>query len=216
MKPRVGITQRVEMVAGYDERRDCLDQSWIELLEGLDLIPLPLPNTLNDPADYIDKAGFDGFILTGGNDIAQLPDAKNTAPERDRLEQRVLETASNLNMPVLGVCRGMQMINVYLGGSLIKVSGHIGVRHGVIDCQECEPRTVQVSVPTDEVNSYHGWGMKKGDLGEGLKPIALSEDDCVEAFVHVSLPWLGLMWHPERDKPYSRNDKKLIRELFGA
>lgn len=212
MKLRIGITQRVEVVAAYHERRDCIDQSWCAFVEGMDLYPVLLPNSLKDIEGYLQEAGLDGVLLTGGNDLCLLPDAKNTALERDCFEQKVLDFAKKDKIPVLGVCRGMQLINCYQDGSLSKVTGHIGCRHRVYRVSDVD----SVLPETMDVNSYHSWGIAKSDLGKDLQSIQIDDDNNIEAFRHKLLPWFGIMWHPERELPKNQNDMRFIKNIFGA
>ena len=93
----IGITQRVEFNKDYNEVRDCLDQKWTNLLcrAGIDFILLP--NSLDNFETWLEKKNFSGFILTGGNDLSILPNAKNIAPNRDETERKILEWASKNN-----------------------------------------------------------------------------------------------------------------------
>jgi putative glutamine amidotransferase len=121
--------------------------------------------------------------------------------ERDRLEEGALVHAEKHGLPLLGVCRGLQMINHHQGGRLRKVAGHVAVRHLVKGPLAPEGR---------EVNSYHGLGLLPEDLGRDLEPLAWSDDGVIEAFRHQRLPWLGVMWHPEREEQLCPNDQSLI------
>ena len=214
MKMRIGLTQRVEVVSAYRERRDCLDQNWFPMLESQDLFAVPLPNGLNDPTQYLEESNLDGFILTGGNDLCGLPGASSPAPERDLFERLVLKFAEDRGLPVLGVCRGMQMINTYFGGQIDKVSGHIATRHLVNSVPGESLPVNHMAISSREVNSYHAWGLRESGLGESLCPLGIAEDDSVEAICHQHLPWLGIMWHPEREAPGNTEDLSLINRLF--
>ncbi|MCP1727894.1 putative glutamine amidotransferase [Natronospira proteinivora] len=206
---RIGVSQRVEVIDRYGERRDCLDQAWFRLLESLGLVPVPLPNSLEHPSAYLADLGLDGFILSGGNDLAHLPNVSRSAPERDRTEAAVLEFSRAQNLPVLGVCRGMQMMNHFLGGRLQPVQGHVATRHVVVP-EGGDP----LFEAYREVNSFHDWAVPSDGLGQELKARARADDGTVEAAVHTSLPWLAIMWHPERETPFLDADTQLISQLF--
>ena len=206
----IGITQRVETYQKYDETRDCLDQRWTKVLceAGIDFILVP--NSINNIDIWLEKNNFEGFILTGGNDLSHLTDAKNVALNRDKTEKKILNWSSRNKSKVLGVCRGMQLINCFLSGSLSKASGHAGTYHSIkilSDNFNLNNNTI--------VNSYHNWSINEDDLAENLIPLALAEDGTIEAFKHNKMPWLGIMWHPERgDGESIYSNAQLIRDFF--
>lgn len=206
---RVGITQRVEYIAENSEARDCLDQRWSELLDILEMTIVPIPNTLINIEGWLEDVCCDAYILTGGNDLADLPDAKNVSKQRDKTEIALLKHAQACGLPVIGVCRGFQLINVFLGGKLDKVSGHVATRHSVRLCfdQDDQP-------DSRTVNSFHEWGISINSLAKQLIPCAFDIDNYVESARHEELNWLGIMWHPEREENIQPLDIKLIRKLF--
>ena len=207
---RVAITQRVEVVSGYGERRDCLDQSWTDLLAetGCDL--LPVPNNLSDVKHWLKKQKVEALLLTGGNDLSYLSDACNSAPERDETEEQLLQWAAEYKIPVLGVCRGMQKLNHYLAGSLSPIQNHVGTKHAIFPVEN-ETLCSTFSF----VNSFHNWGIKPNDLSPSLRALAIAEDGTIEAAAHFELPWVGIMWHPERENGSEKNnDITLIKTVF--
>ena len=102
---RIGITQRVDLIADYEETRDSLDQRWSELIEFLGAKALPIPNKIKDINLWLDEMRCDGFILSGGNDLSSLSNSKNISFERDKTEFALLQYANDQSIPVLGVCR---------------------------------------------------------------------------------------------------------------
>ncbi|MCA9792043.1 MAG: gamma-glutamyl-gamma-aminobutyrate hydrolase family protein [Candidatus Eremiobacteraeota bacterium] len=182
---RILVTQRVEVVAGYGERRDCLDQQWTVLLERLSMQCIPVPNYAR-AAEFASFA--DGMILTGGNDLVGLPEATNTAPERDALETELVKIALERGLPVLGVCRGLQFLNCFFGGTLAPIANHTATRH-----------PLQGSF-TGPVNSFHNFAVER--LGHGLQPLASAPDGSVEAFAHQHHRLQAVMWHPERESNF--------------
>jgi putative glutamine amidotransferase len=209
---RIGISQRVEVIAAYGERRDCLDQAWSRLFSSLGLDLVPVPNTLYDVAGWARRHALEGLVLSGGNDLAHLPGATKTAPERDACERELLSWASSVKLPVLGVCRGMQIINCYLGGSLSPVDGHVATLHRVSPLNDAV-----LFKHYGMINSYHDWGIDFAGLAAGLQATVLAEDNTIEAFRHDSLPWFGVMWHPERgNSPANEQDLVLLDELFNS
>ena len=201
---RIGLTQRVEVVPAYGERRDCLDQNWTRLVALCGFVPVPLSNSPEDPKAYFDSLGLSGVILTGGNDIAASEGGKNVAPERDAFEYALIDICMARRTPVLGVCRGLQILNVHLGGRLRRIEGHTAVRH-----------TVTWEDQPIEVNSFHAFAVSSADLAEDLTATAICADRSLEAFHHKTHPIVAVMWHPERGETDSR-DLELIRVFFGA
>lgn len=210
---KIGLTQRVEVVGSVGERRDCLDQAWADLLLPLGYVPVPLPNAVSGPAGVaalVAELDLHGVILTGGNDLADAPGAATAAPERDRFERLLLDACTERRLPVLGVCRGLQVLVRYCGGALAKVEGHAGTRHALrVEASPGMPLSDR-----DAVNSYHDYGVLRGELGADLEVAARATDGSVEAVVHRHLPVWGIMWHPER-APRDERDVALLRALFG-
>jgi putative glutamine amidotransferase len=206
---RIGITQRVEKVESHQEYRDCLDQKWITLLEILGMKAVPIPNNLQKIENWLDDMALDGFILTGGNDLSSLPNASNASHVRDRTEFAILKYTSNHSSPVLGVCRGLQVMNIFLGGELERVTNHVSTRHSV---QIATKESNFSSLKT--VNSFHDWGLPLSKLAKQLKPCVYDNENFIEAARHKSLKWSGIMWHPEREDPFQDADLQLIKKLF--
>lgn len=215
MAMRIGLTQRVERLADRDERRDCLDQAWARLLLDAGFVPVPLPNQPGHGRGLVEALGLSGVILTGGNDLARLPDARDAAPERDAFERELLEFCTNGGPAVLGVCRGMQMIVTACGGRLERVADHVRKPHPLIARESVMPIQSRA-----EVNTFHNFGTRPELLGGELAVAAVAADGTVEAVVHAELPMWGIMWHPERPiAPGAGRDDcdlAIIRALFGG
>lgn len=185
---RILITQRVDLLPIRGERRDALDQAWGDTLQGMLQSPVliyPMPNRPLDVDETVAHWRPSLLVLSGGNDIG-------SAPERDATETALLRRAADDRIPVLAVCRGMQMVQHFLGGGLQRVTGHVAVEHHV--------RSVLEDASPYEllVNSFHAWGVERDRLAKGLQALYSHSDGSVEAARHATLPWLSLMWHPER------------------
>jgi gamma-glutamyl-gamma-aminobutyrate hydrolase PuuD len=206
----LGITQRVEVVANYGERRDCLDQRWWDVAYSLGFIPIPLPNMPCERIEnFLYKLDISAILLSGGNSLTFLDDqASDVAPERDQFESGLIEWAINFNVPLLGVCRGMQVINHFLKGELKLMHDHTAVRHVVTFSGELS------SEASREVNSYHNWGIQNIGLGKGLQPLAQANDGTIEVFQHDSKRVAGMMWHPERESPLHPDDIRLMKKFL--
>lgn len=208
---RIGLTQRVSVVEDYGERRDCLDQEWTTLLESLRFTPIPLPNKVTNPQFYLDALDLDGIILTSGNDLSSVGDPDIPAPERDEFEEGVLGYAIDQELPILGVCRGLELINTYFGGSLSTIDRHV-VRDHAVSFTSVE---LDIQLPPEvTVNSYHEYGIKSQDLGDDLVTIGTVPDGSIELVTHTQHPVWGMMWHPERESPSETVDRQIINHIF--
>lgn len=196
MKKLIVVTQRVENIEPIKERRDALSQEWAVLAEACGFTPLLLPNRLSTVQEMLANLPVEGFLLTGGNDLIAYG---GDAPERDEVERYLVQTALEKYIPLLGVCRGMQVILDYFGVSLQRVEGHIRVEHA-LDTGET-------------ANSFHSWSAV-----ECLAPLvaeARSADGVLEAVGHRDhLRFKGIMWHPERYHPLRNHDVERIKEVF--
>lgn len=177
----------------------------------LGAVPVPLPNTLRDPVQFMRSLGIDGVVLSGGNDLVQAPDAANVAPERDETERAVLSYCVGNRLPLLGVCRGMQVINAFFGGRVMPVLRHADTRHRV----RRQDGTVGHWPSVFEVNSFHKYGISPDGLAPDLEAVVTCEQDgTVEAACHRRARCVGVMWHPERERPSAEHDIRLLRQLF--
>lgn len=196
----VAVTQRVSVVPAYGERRDCLDQAWIKFLTACGLLPVPLPNVTEAALALCDAADIAGLVLTGGNDLAALG---GDAPERDVVESALLDLAERRGLPVLGVCRGMQIIQQRFAIPLRPVQDHITQR-----------QIIRVNGEPKEVNSFHRFA-----AFESRPPLAvwaIADDGAIKAIRHEAQPVTGIMWHPERSTPFSAADVELFRQIFAV
>jgi N5-(cytidine 5'-diphosphoramidyl)-L-glutamine hydrolase len=194
----VAVTQRVSVIPEYAERRDCLDQAWPRFLAACGLLPLPVPNVHEVALALCDNAGICGLVLTGGNDLAALG---GEAPERDAVENALLDFAEQRALPVIGVCRGMQVIQQRCGIALRPVDGHVTPR-----------QMIRIEGERKEVNSYHRFAAFESRAP--LATWALAADGAVKAVRHASLPITGIMWHPERVGRPTPEDVALFRRVF--
>ncbi len=169
---------------------------------------MPIPNRLSDPGAFLDALGIQGVILSGGNDLAGAPQASTVAPERDRLEAQLIETCAQRDVPLLGVCRGLQHLVVHYGGRLSAIDRHVGHHHPITVRSGVLPLADRI-----EVNSYHDYGANETDLGPHLRAAAVAPDGSVEAVAHGSRRQWGIMWHPER-APRDPRDLDLMSALF--
>jgi putative glutamine amidotransferase len=202
----VWVTQRVDVLGSYQERRDGLDQRWAGFLASAGLLPVLVPNHLATVKDMLAHHSQDvaGLVLTGGNSLMRYD---GDAPERDAVETWLLGYAVSRRLPVVGVCRGMQLILDYFGTKLVRLEGYVGTLHALV-AQDKKHR----SSDTRTVTAYFNWGAKNVKLP--MEVTATTGDGVAMAAAHKELPIYGQMWHPERETPISANDQWVWRKMW--
>ena len=195
MKFTIAVSTRLSSAVGYEEKRDSISRDWIKLFSNLSisnyiLLPNMEPNLISEYCDY---HSINGFLLTGGDIIGK-------DLTRDKVELAALNLAKDKSLKVLGICRGMQMISSFFGGTLKSVDGHISTRHKIYD------------ISSRTVNSYHTFAIDR--LPDCFNVNYRSYDNSIESISHKKLPWDGCMWHPERDNVTHPMDLRMIKSLF--
>ncbi len=192
---------RVVENAGYVERRDAISHDWSRLFQGYGILPILVPNGLDDPGPYF-ALGATGVLLTGGDDLG----AEEEPTPRDRTEGKILKQAIALKMPVFGACRGLQLINHYFGGSVSRQlpERHVG-EHAIRLASGEELR----------VNSFHNQGVMTNGVAADLDVFADTLGGVVEGVRHRKLPIAAIQWHPERPGPSGGFDRQLLHEWLG-
>jgi putative glutamine amidotransferase len=233
-RPRIGLCAALERARWtvWDREAFLLSRAYVDAIQRAGAIALMVPPdewVAEHPDSVLD--GLDGLLLAGGADIdpgaydaEPHPKTVNTRPDRDSAEIALALRALHRDLPVLGICRGMQLMNVALGGTLVQHLpedvGHTDHRRtlGSFDNADhdvrLEPGSLaakaagRVVVPT---KSHHHQAVDS--LGEGVVATGWSVlDDLVEAIEVPSSRWaLGVQWHPEVD-PQSRIVRAFARE----
>jgi putative glutamine amidotransferase len=215
-RPVIGICSAIESAtwAAWEVEVNLSPRTYSLAVQRAGALALILPPddvVAEAPDELLDM--LDGLILAGGSDIDPAsygaqphPETRSTRPERDRFEIALGTRALERDMPVLGICRGMQMLNVIQGGTL---NQHLGSElhrhtpgaftdHGV----RLDPGSLAARVVGDEhtdVKSAHHQGLD--ELGEGVVASGYADDGLVEA---IEIPAhafaVGVLWHPEEDE----------------
>lgn len=193
---------------GTAETRDALARDWWRFLRAAlpDVPVMPVPNTGGRAVSLLEELPVSGLILSGGDDWGAFP-------ERDATERELLLWAERMSLPVLGVCRGAQVINRALGGATGSgfAERHVRTRHAVR--VEAWPGALPCPAAL-EVNSFHAHGIEARGLAPGLTVRAVAGDGSVEAFTGDSGRLTGVMWHPEREAEAQAHDVRLFQQCF--
>jgi len=225
---RVLISQRV-FFDRHGTPCEYLEELYISFFEsfGIDLFPVSNFRT-GRLSPYISTFGpVGGVILSGGNDVDAKLYGENSLlendifPRRDQTEKELVQYALQEKIPLLAICRGMQFLNVYFGGSLIQnieqqlhLSHPSAVDHAVIITDSVAKKYFQKD--RWQVNSYHCQAVTPNKLALCLKSFALTTDGkIIEGLYHPDLSVAGVQFHPERAQdPEQKIFRKKIIEAF--
>lgn len=191
------VSQRIDHWPDRNETRDSLDQALVVWLVKANVAAFPVPNSLAAPlaseisiAAWLDQLAPELILLSGGNDISEFV-------ERDATEIAMLAWAVRNSCPVLGICRGMQLMGAASGGKLVSLAGHVRTHHELGgDWPGC-------------VNSFHNFGFMQ--CPSGYRVLSRAADGSIEAMRHETLPWEGWMWHPEREIHRDQDIERLVQ-----
>ena len=228
MQPIIGILTAID-----DERTTTLLCSYAQAIEKSGGVPLLLPYVENDGVIDQFVSVCDGFFFTGGKDIEPSRYGKERIPTcgiiqkyRDELEFKVFAKAFQTQKPILGVCRGAQVINVALGGTLyqdIPSQLPTEIAHRQSEAKNKPSHEVKILKNTPlyaligkermQANSFHHQAINK--LGRGLEIMALADDGVIEAVYLIGKRYLNAyQWHPERLCETDGENKKIFDDFI--
>ena len=233
--PKIGITTRLDL----SNRRFYLGRDYSEAVENFGAIPILIPLIPNKV--YIKNLveNLDGILLPGNDsDVDPLiygeePDKNlgNVIPEKDSTDLFVLEEAEKLNLPILGICYGMQALNVWRGGTLIQdIESQIenSIKHEQGRPLERNSHSIKLKENTKlmrlimnrgqskiKVNSHHHQAIKK--VGENLTENAFATDGVIEGIEDIREDKfvLGVQWHPELSWKTDEFSSKIFDDFVG-
>lgn len=214
MTPRIGITALIRTVDGQE--RTGVNAAYPAAVAQAGGAPLILSPTAGPASATTLLAAVDAIIFTGGADVAPAryaaaphPNLGPIEPARDEFEFVLFHAARGLGIPILAICRGFQLANVALGGTLWQDLP--SERPGAVPHDGAWPRTDRVhrvsmagdskvaaalNVTSLETNSFHHQGIR--DLAPALRATGHTDDGLIEAVEALGGPWLvGVQWHPE-------------------
>ncbi len=229
-KPIIGLTLDIEKPGDYSKFDwYAIRKNYIDSIEKLGGIAFPLPHNLNNINEYTKI--IDGLIITGGN-FSISPKlygektskfSKNQKIERTKFEYRICAKSLKNNIPVLGICGGEQLLNVYFGGTLIqhiKTYNSKSLKHEQVQPRNQTSHIVNIKKNTKlykiikknkiRVNSAHYQSVK--NVGRNVIVSGNADDGIIESIENNHYKWcIGVQWHPEF---LITNTDKLILKNF--
>ena len=227
MRPLIATTTTSYEDPGYRTPQIMLGSPYLAAVERVGGTPL-LVTPAHDEESIVRLVDLaDGIVLTGGEDVDPScyghephPKLSTVNRSRDRMEMVALQRALERGRPVLAICRGVQLLNVALGGTLFqdlpseRAEGIIHEQDAPINERWHAARVAedsqlaQIFGATDLfINSFHHQGINR--LAEPLRPVAWAEDGLIEGVEGLDHPWLiGVQWHPERGEAETRGDRR--------
>lgn len=231
MKPVIGLSPL------WDQKKASywMLPGYMKMLEDCGALPLMLPLTTDGVLLHQCLEICDGLLLTGGHDVSPRLYGADASPycgevceTRDEMDRFLLISAIGADMPVLGICRGLQLMNAVLGGTLwqdLPTEHKSSVNHHMIPPYDRWIHRVELPVNTPlrdlldlkyiRVNSYHHQAVK--EPASVLKPMAVSEDGLIEGMYFPGKKFIwGVQWHPEFAYQTDRNSQKIARAFVDA
>ena len=237
MKPIVALTTTIDPDGGkYQKPRIGLYVNYVTAVEKGGVTPLLITPAHTEDSIRALMEKCDGLVLSGGEDIDPsryghdaIPQLGIVNPARDKSEFAALQVAVERDIPILGICRGHQLLNVFYGGTLCQdiqtarddAKSHQqtqpwGIHHHGVTVEDDTRLAKALGCTELKINSYHHQAVQH--LGDGLKVTARADDGLVEGIEGVENSWVvGVQWHPERHDASADNANPDVRlfEEFG-
>ncbi len=188
----VGITADIKKY--FKTYIDIIDHNWINYFESKKIKYIQFPNSKKLTNNILKRnLKIDLIIFPGGCDI------NSKIPNKLRIinEKNILKFAIRKRIPLLGICHGMQLINIFFKGKLSKVKGHMKKKRKIYLKEKSIFNKEKIVV-----NFFNNYGIKEKLLGSNLQILAKDLDNNIEAFKHKNHRIFGFMFHPEREKNF--------------
>lgn len=232
-KPLIGVTPWYD----YENQMTYIKRGYMEGIIEAGGLPMLLPVTVDDDILGELAGRCRGFLLSGGPDVDasiykeyNMPFNENISPYRDHMEIFIVRNAIEKGKPVFGICRGVQVMNAALGGTLYQdIKSQVRDRDVLKHSQEA-PKwypTHDICIEPDSrvsrafgseyarVNSYHHQAVK--DIAPGFKVTSRAPDGIIESIEYTDHPFaVGVQWHPELMWQEDRTHLKLFQQLVRA
>lgn len=205
---KIAVSQRLNPNKGYYELREALDVQWGKLFKELEMIPIILPLEY-DFQVYFKNIGIDGILLTGGNDLNRL-NPSDESLKRDNFEKELISYGIENDIPIFGVCRGMQIIAEYFGSDFMKVKDQVSIKHRL----KVNKKSKYFKELSDlnNVNSFHIYAIE--NLSPNLLISATNEKGIIKAVEHKKHRIFAQMWHSERENSFKNEELELIKKFY--
>ena len=185
---KIGITSNIKKY--YKGYIDFIDHYWINAFEKKNINYFLIPNNKKLSEKLISKIDF--LILSGGNDIV----IKNKESLiRNNIEKNLIKRSLKKKIPIIGICRGAQLLNIFFKGKISKIDGHMRTRHNIF-----LNKNKIINKRVLRVNSFHNYGILPKEISKKFKILATDKDKNIEMYISNYNKIIGVMWHPEREK----------------
>jgi len=195
---KLALSMRIDSLTDRQEVRISIDEKLMAFFYslGADCILVHYSfKSKQELIDFLTLNAVTGIVLSGGNDIGQYT-------KRDEIEHWLIEYATEYDLPVIGICRGVQVIGDHFGVGLKPVKNHVSTTHNV----SLSDGTQRV------VNSFHRFALTA--CPEGFDVFCRSPDGSIEGIRAKHKNIMGIMWHPERETPFCNSDLLLMEEFL--